>query len=112
MKISSIVKENINFWEEDIFVNNDLQETVLKIEKEISTIMTEIFKTELSEDSKQVAVYIASYVPKKIKKHLKCIVCNNKIITNDHDIKNEKYFKAVSRSGLIVTYITFEDVVC
>ena len=24
MKISSIVKENINFWERDIFINNDL----------------------------------------------------------------------------------------
>ena len=25
MKISSFVKENINFWEEDIFINNDLK---------------------------------------------------------------------------------------
>ena len=25
LKISSIVKENINFWEEEIFINNDLK---------------------------------------------------------------------------------------
>ena len=43
LKISSFVKENINFWEEDIFINNDLKETVLKIEKEISQIMRGIF---------------------------------------------------------------------
>ena len=46
----------------------------MKIEKEISPIMTEIFETELSEDSKQVAVYIAGYiagyVAKKMEKHL------------------------------------------
>ena len=30
-KISSFVKENINFWEEDIFINDDLKETVLNI---------------------------------------------------------------------------------
>ena len=31
--------------------------------------MTEIFKIELIEDSKQVAVYIAGYVTKKIKQY-------------------------------------------
>ena len=41
----------------------------MKIEKEISSIMTEIFETEFSEGSKQLAVYIAGYVAKKIKKH-------------------------------------------
>ena len=36
------------------------KEIVLKIEKEIPQT-----KTELSEDSKQVAMYIAGYVPKR-----------------------------------------------
>ena len=80
MKISSIVKENINFWERDIFINNDLQESVLKIGKETSLIMTEIFDTELSQDKKEVAEYIEGYVARKVKKYLKCYVCNNKII--------------------------------
>ena len=80
MKISSIVKENINFWERDIFINNDLQESVLKIEKETSLIMTEIFDTELSQDKKEVAEYIEGYVARKVKKYFKCYVCNNKII--------------------------------
>ena len=88
LKISSFVKESINFWEEDVFIIIDLKETVLKIEKEVSPIMTKIFETELSEDSKQVAVYIAGYVAKKIKKHLKCQVCNKKIISNDNDVEN------------------------
>ena len=35
LKISSFVKENINFWQEDIFINNDLKETVMKIGKNI-----------------------------------------------------------------------------
>ena len=36
--MNSIVKENVNFWEEDIFINNDL----LKIEKNISSIKTDM----------------------------------------------------------------------
>ena len=42
LKINSIVKENVNFWEEDIFINNDLKETVLKIEKDILPIKTDM----------------------------------------------------------------------
>ena len=42
LKINSIVKENVNFWEEDIFINNDLQETFLKIEKNIPPIKTDM----------------------------------------------------------------------
>ena len=42
LTMNSIVKENVNFWEEDIFINNDLKETVLKIEKDILTIKTDM----------------------------------------------------------------------
>ena len=74
--------------------------------------MTEIFETELIESSKQVAVYLAGYVAKKIKKHLKCHVCNNKIISNDNNVENDEYFKTLSRGGLIVPCTTFKDFVC
>ena len=53
----------------DAPLNDDLKKTVMKIEKEISPIMTEIFEIEFSKDSKQLAVYIGGYVAKKIKKH-------------------------------------------
>ena len=43
----------MNFWEEGIFINNDLKETVLKIEKELSLIMTKIFQIELCGDSER-----------------------------------------------------------
>ena len=42
LTMNSIVKENVNFWEEDIFINNDLKETVLKIEKDILPIKTDM----------------------------------------------------------------------
>ena len=90
---------------------NELKETVMKIEKEISTIMTEIFEIELSEDNKQVAVYIAGYVAKKIKKLLTCHVCNNKVISNDNDIENDKYLKTLSRGGLVVPSISMLELV-
>ena len=48
-----------------------------------------------------MAVYIADYVVKKIKKHLKCHVCN-KIISNDNIVENDEYLKTLSRGGFIV----------
>ena len=47
-------------------------------------------------------MYIADYVVKKIKKHLKCHVCNNKIISNDNIVENDEYLKTLSRGGFIV----------
>ena len=84
----------------------------MKIEKEMSSIMAGIFETELSEDNKQVAVYIADYVAKLVKKRLKCHVCNNTIVSNDNNVENDKYFKTLSRGGHIVPYTTFKDFVC
>ena len=81
-------------------MKNDLKETVLKIEKELSPIMKEIFEIELSEDSKQVAAYIAGYVDRKIKK---CHVCKNKIISNDNNVEYDKYLKTLFRGGLYHT---------
>ena len=91
------------------FYKHDLKETVLKTEKEISSIMTEIFEIELSKDSKKVAVYIAGYVANRIKKHLKCHVCNNKIISHDNPVKN---LKTLSRGGIIAPCTSFKDFVC
>ena len=89
-------------------MNNDLKETVLTIEKEISSITTESFEIEFSKDSKQVAVYMVGYVAKKIK----CYVCNNKIILNDSHVKNDEHLKTLSRGGVIVACTTFKDFVC
>ena len=74
--------------------------------------MTGIFETELSEDNKQVAVYIPDYVAKLVKKRLKCHVCNNKIVSNDNNVENDKYFKTLSRREHIVPCTTFKDFVC
>ena len=61
-----------------------------------------------------MAAYIAGYVAKKIKKHFKCHVCNNKIISNDSDVENDKYLKTLSQGGLIIpcVIIPFKDFVC
>ena len=55
---------------------------------------------------------IAGYVAKKIKKHLKCHFCNNKIISNDNNVENDKYLKTLSLGGLIVPCTTFKYFVC
>ena len=74
--------------------------------------MREIFETEFSKDSKKVAVYIAGYVANRIKKHFKCHVCNNKIISHDNPVKNDEHLKTLSRGGIIVPCTSFKDFVC
>ena len=49
---------------------------------------------------KQLAVYIADCVAKKVNKYFKCHVCNNKIISNDNDVENDKHLKTLSRGDL------------
>ena len=51
-------------------------------------------------------------LPKKIKKHLKCHDRNNKIISNDKDVENDKYLKTLPRGGLIIPCTTFKDFLC
>ena len=76
LAVRSLLKENINIWEEDLAetVQNE-QSIMAEIEKEISAISTELLECQLSEDSMQVAVFVAGYIAKKLCKRSKCDIC-------------------------------------
>ena len=57
LRLRSIIKEGINFWEEDIKKDIDIESMSL-IDAELSNITTEILEAELNDDSKEVAVTI------------------------------------------------------
>ena len=65
LRLSSIIKEGINFWEEDIKKDIDIESMMSLIYAELSNTTTEIFEAELNDDSKEVAVTIGGYIAKK-----------------------------------------------
>ena len=100
LMLSSILKEDINFWETDVVSKTDVSETVENILKEIEKMATEIFEIELHNDTKEVAVMVAGYIAKKLKEKIQCTVCETKFVANETTIDFDEYLKILSRGGL------------
>ena len=64
LALRSLLKEGINFWEEDLSPAVEM-EIMTEVEKEISLLSTELLECQLSEDSMQVGVTIAGYIAKE-----------------------------------------------
>lgn len=63
-------------------------------------INNEIQESELDEDSKEVTIFIAGYICRKLLKKLKCELCTLLIKSDVVDIDAE-YIDLVSRGGLL-----------
>ena len=100
LKLRSILKEDINFWEEDVTVYVDLDSVPARIKVELFELQTEILEAELGDAIKEVAVTVSGYVAKKLVKRSKCSACPSKLISKDH-IANDSYLTKLSRGGLI-----------
>ena len=72
LKLRSILEEGINFWEEDVTLDVDLDSVLAQIKVELSELQTEILEAELSDDTKEVDVTVSGYVAKKLVKRSKC----------------------------------------
>lgn len=48
----------MNFWDENVYFNNNINELVKEVDMEINNITTEVLESELDESSKQVATTI------------------------------------------------------
>ena len=92
LRLRSLIKEDIDFWENDIQCNVDTDSVVALVDKEISNIQTELLEGKLNGDSKEVAVTIGGYVAKKLAKRSKCDVFPSKLISSEKHIDNEITF--------------------
>ena len=73
---------------------------------------TEILGCQLFEDSMEVAVTIAVYVAKKLKKRFGCQASDQKMVSTDQDVLNNKYLKILSRGGLICLSQPLSNFIC
>lgn len=89
----SLLKSNVNVWQEDICVKPHSPET---FQIGLENLDCEVETLSLSPESAEVAFTIAGYISKKIKKRIHgCIDCNI-----SQDSADVQFFKHLSRGGL------------
>ena len=75
------MKENINFWEENVSAErSDISPELIS---DIDLITNEIQDASLCENSSEVASTIAGYITRKLLKRSKCDKCKTLLIQNN-----------------------------
>ena len=100
LQCRSLLKENVNIWEENLKQNQNLESDIIDI---VSDHETSILDLCLSPDSKEVAITIAGYIAKKLIKRFKCHQCSLCMIdANTNGLPSNHYLNLLSRGGLMV----------
>ena len=106
----SLIKEDVNFWEEDLHPDSFHFEN--EMEEKLSDRREELSECILDKDSLEVATTIAGYVGKKLEKRSKCLQCKDKLKVKDDDLQNDQYLSLLSRGGLFVPSKKLAEFVC
>ena len=97
----SLLKENINFWEENL--RPDIEYNVAASFDEIfNSKEDEIANSVLDNDSQEVSTTIAGYIARKLVKRTKCEPCKASLSVHDDELANDTYLSVLSRGGLFV----------
>ena len=106
----SLLKENINFWDDDL---KPLQKcdysNLLNL---LSNCEQDIDELSLSSNSKEVAYSIAGYVAKKLMKRFSCNDCFTHMVGNDVETSENRYLNLLSRGGLTIPSTKIGEYVC
>ena len=73
--LTSVIKEDINFWEHDLYENKDLTESWQHFKKDISIFASQMHESCLSADSLEVSATVSGYIAKKINEKVQCDAC-------------------------------------
>ena len=83
----SLIKENINFWEENI--DSDAEESLDSINDLFDERADEIMEAVLDDDAREVATTISGYVAKKLIKRSSCDLCKQTLALQEDDLEND-----------------------
>ena len=95
----SLIKKNINFWEENI--DSDAEESLDSINDLFDETTDDIMETVL-DDGREVTTTISGYVAKKLIKRSSSALCKQALASQEVDLENDSYLKLLSRGGLFV----------
>ena len=105
----SLLKENIIFWEEDVF--DEKPSVNEELESEIASLSDDIANSSLTDETLEVSLTVAGYIAKEVNEKLSCEKCKEHLISEDGTGVNKKYLDLLSRGGLTVPDATFADYV-
>ena len=109
--LRSLIMEDINFWDEDVFEDSCVNQ-LGDLEKDVEPLSTQILEICLNPESLEVSVMVAGYIAKKLIEKLKCDECKHILISKEDDVELEDtYLKLVSRGGLTVPSKELSDFV-
>ena len=109
----SLIKNDINFWKEDLQQpESNEDESYEMIDEMLRDRIEEISESILDDDSSEVATTISGYIAKKLLKRSKCKDCEKKLTVHDQDFQNDQYLTIVSRGGLFVPPKELAELVC
>ena len=106
----SLIKEDVDFWKEDI--RPEIAEYDEGIDVVLGDYVDEINASVLDKDSSEVATTISGYVAKKLVKRSKCVHCKALLVSSSDDIENDEYLRLLSRGGLHVPSKKLADYIC
>ena len=99
----SLVKEDIDFWNESALVTNP----ALNFEK-LKQLLENFVATEettLINESEEVSFFIAGYVAKQLDTKTHCDVCTTRFSGCAADVATGSYFDILTRGGLTIPFL-------
>ena len=110
--IKSMLKENINIWEEDVKEDSSFDDAMDELNVHLSSLENEIMDSCLSKNSEEVAVMVAGYVAKKMLKRSNCNDCKCNLIHREGEKIEAHYISILNRGGLIIPSANLASYVC
>ena len=109
--LNSIIKADLNFWEESICVKKAIDSVTLELHTRLDEIANEIAECQLNEESKEGAASIAGYVTKTFLSRSDYNQCKEKLIINNKDNGHDhyKYLRLLSPGGVTVPSLALTD---
>ena len=105
LSVASLLKEDINIWEEDIKPDNNLSSEMCLFEDTLQTMQGDIEECMLGSDGVEVAAVIAGFVARKIINRRHCEECKNLLISSDNVAAEYSYLSKLSRGRLSIPSI-------
>ena len=109
LKCKSLIKENINFWDENLQQEEDPVTVVNDI---FDPRWNEIAEATLDDHTREVATTVSGYVARKLTKRSKCEECKMLLKSHEVDLDNDSYLKILSRRELVTPSKRLDDFVC
>ena len=104
----TLLKENINFWEEELADTNTTQE-IEKFKEALDSMSVLIQEASLTAETDEVVQVVSDYIAKQLTEKTKCRQCINSLFGSE--VEKNSYFKILSHGVLKVPSAVLKDYV-